>query len=76
MNPTALVTANVRFLNSDNGRIGSGTRDSTNTNAVSATTASTINAMIRVEFHGHVVPPRLVKRTTDDKPPASSAAPR
>ena len=68
MNPTALVTANVRLRNSDSGRIGSGTRDSTNTNAVSATTASTINAMIRVEFHGHVVPPRLVKRTIADKP--------
>jgi hypothetical protein len=76
MKPTALVTANVRFRNSDNGMIGSGTRDSTNTNPAIATRAITISVMICDESHAQVLPPRLVKRTIAESPPASSPAPR
>jgi hypothetical protein len=76
MKPTALVTANVRFRNSDNGMIGSWTRASTNTKPAIAITLITISVMICDEFHAHVLPPRLVKRTTAESPPASSPAPR
>jgi hypothetical protein len=70
------VTAKVRFRNSDNGRIGSGTRASTTTNPAIATTAITISAMICDEPQAHVLTARLVKRTIAERPPASSPAPR
>ena len=49
MNPTALVTTNVRLRNSASGRIGSAARDSTNGNSTSITTLTMINAMMNDE---------------------------
>ena len=43
---------------------------------VTAYLLSAISAMIFGELHAHVVPPRLVKRTTEASVPASSRAPR
>ncbi len=76
MKPIALVTVKVRFRKSSSGRIGSAALRSTNTNATSERTPTTISAMIWAESHGHVVPPRLVKSTMPERPAASSVAPR
>ena len=76
MNPTPLVTLNVRFLKSVSGRIGSAALRSTNPNATSSTTPSTPSTIIWMESHAHVVPPRLVNNTIEERPLASSAAPR
>ena len=76
MKPIALVTENVWLRKSESGKIGSAARASTSTNNGISTTLATINAMIRGDPHAQVVPPRLVKSTTDASAPASSAAPR
>ena len=75
MKPTALVTVNVRFLKSSSGRIGSAALRSTNANATSERTPTAISTIIWAESHGQVVPPRLVKSTIAERPPASSDAP-
>ena len=46
MNPIALVTENVRFLNSASGRIGSAARLSASTKSASNTTPSTANTIV------------------------------
>src|SRR5512133_3803842 len=52
------------------GTTGSAARPSTNTNAPRSATPSTSSPTIWPEPHAHVVPPRLVKSTSADSPPA------
>ena len=47
---------------------------STSTKAARTTTPSTISSTIWLDCHDHVAPPRLVKSTIDDRPPARSGA--
>ena len=49
MNPIALVTANVRFLNSARGRIGSAARRSASTKSASSTTPSTASTIVSID---------------------------
>jgi hypothetical protein len=76
MKPIALVTVKVRLRKSSSGTTGSAARPSTSTNAPRSATPSTSSPTIWLEPHAHVVPPRLVKSTNADSPPASNAAPR
>ena len=76
MKPIALVTENVWLRKSESGRIGSAARRLDENERGMSTMLATISPMICGEPHAHVVPPRLVKRTTEASEPASSAAPR
>ena len=75
-NPTTAAVENTLLVKSRSGMTGSGTRDSTNPNATTDTTASTDSPITCTEPQSQLVPPRLVTSTMQVATVASSVMPQ